>query len=166
MVSKFTHQLDTLRFKEEINRNDYQKQISDLIDKIDEVNVLIETSYATFNQKNLTKLSKIRMRLSEFKTKKQVSYPTGCIILWSGAIVDIPAGWVLCDGSNSTPDLRDRFVQGAGDTTAAGTIGGSTSHNHGIRTVTYWAAQANYGALSSPTATVPPYYALAYIMKV
>jgi len=39
--------------------------------------------------------------------------PTGVILLWSGAISAIPTGWVLCDGTNSTPDLRDRFVVGA-----------------------------------------------------
>jgi microcystin-dependent protein len=39
--------------------------------------------------------------------------PSGVILLWSGAISAIPTGWVLCDGTNSTPDLRDRFVVGA-----------------------------------------------------
>lgn len=38
----------------------------------------------------------------------------GIIVLWGGAIVDIPAGWALCDGLNGRPDLRDRFVIGAG----------------------------------------------------
>lgn len=37
------------------------------------------------------------------------------IVIWSGAIVDIPAGWSLCDGNNGTPDLRDCFVGGAGN---------------------------------------------------
>lgn len=36
--------------------------------------------------------------------------PTGGIIMWSGTIATIPTGWNLCDGSNSTPDLTDRFV--------------------------------------------------------
>lgn len=38
------------------------------------------------------------------------------IMIWSGAIVDIPAGWALCDGNNGTPDLRNKIVIGAGDT--------------------------------------------------
>lgn len=42
----------------------------------------------------------------------------GIVCLWSGAIVDIPAGWQLCDGTNGTPDLRDKFIIGAGDTYA------------------------------------------------
>jgi hypothetical protein len=40
--------------------------------------------------------------------------PRGAIIMWSGAITDIPGGWVLCDGTNGTADLRDRFIMGAG----------------------------------------------------
>ena len=40
--------------------------------------------------------------------------PIGSIVLWHGALKDIPVGWVYCDGSNGTPDLRDRFVVGAG----------------------------------------------------
>lgn len=39
--------------------------------------------------------------------------PSGVIVMWSGTIATIPSGWVLCDGSNSTPDLRDRFIIGA-----------------------------------------------------
>ena len=41
------------------------------------------------------------------------SFVTGMIILWSGNVANIPSGWVLCNGSNSTPDLRDKFVIGA-----------------------------------------------------
>jgi hypothetical protein len=61
--------------------------------------------------------------------------PTGGIIIWSGSSSAIPSGWYLCDGTNSTPDLRDRFVVGAGSTYAVGATGGSkdaivVSHNH------------------------------------
>jgi len=41
--------------------------------------------------------------------------PSGVIVMWSGEIKDIPSGWALCNGENDTPDLRDRFVLGAGD---------------------------------------------------
>ncbi|MEM1191741.1 MAG: hypothetical protein AAGI72_24660 [Pseudomonadota bacterium] len=51
--------------------------------------------------------------------------PAGVIIIWSGAIADIPAGWVLCNGLNGTPDLTDRFVIGAGDTFPVGQNAGS-----------------------------------------
>lgn len=53
--------------------------------------------------------------------------PTGIITLWSGAIAAIPSGWVFCNGSNSTPDLRDRFVVGAGTTYAVGATGGANT---------------------------------------
>lgn len=61
--------------------------------------------------------------------------PAGSIILWSGSVASIPSGWVLCNGSNSTPDLRNRFVVGAGSTYAVNATGGSAdaiivSHNH------------------------------------
>jgi hypothetical protein len=61
--------------------------------------------------------------------------PTGGIIIWSGAANAIPSGWLLCNGSSGTPDLRNRFVVGAGSTYAVGATGGSAdaivvSHTH------------------------------------
>jgi hypothetical protein len=61
--------------------------------------------------------------------------PSGSIILWSGSIGSIPSGWVLCNGSNGTPDLRNRFIVGAGSTYAVDASGGSAdaivvSHTH------------------------------------
>ena len=47
--------------------------------------------------------------------------------MWSGAANAIPTGYVLCDGQNSTPDLRNRFVIGAGDTFAVDATGGSAN---------------------------------------
>ena len=53
--------------------------------------------------------------------------PRGTIAIWSGSQASIPAGWVLCNGVNSTPDLRDKFVVGAGDSYAKGATGGYAS---------------------------------------
>lgn len=53
--------------------------------------------------------------------------PTGGIIIWSGSSASIPSGWLLCDGSSGTPDLRDRFVVGAGSTYAVAATGGSNT---------------------------------------
>ena len=55
--------------------------------------------------------------------------PSGGIIIWSGAANAIPSGWVLCNGQNSTPDLRDRFVVGAGSGSSysVGNTGGANS---------------------------------------
>ena len=54
--------------------------------------------------------------------------PSGVIAMWHGLIANIPAGWVLCDGNNSTPDLRSKFVRGAPVATEAGGIGGADTH--------------------------------------
>jgi hypothetical protein len=53
--------------------------------------------------------------------------PAGLISMWSGSIGSIPSGWYLCDGSNGTPNLTDRFVIGAGSTYAVNGTGGATS---------------------------------------
>jgi microcystin-dependent protein len=53
--------------------------------------------------------------------------PVGVIVMWSGAVNAVPGGWALCNGSNGTPDLRDRFVVGAGSTYAVGAIGGANT---------------------------------------
>lgn len=59
--------------------------------------------------------------------------PQGTIVMWSGELASIPTGWALCDGTNGTPDLRSRFIFGAGD--GAGMYeplqtGGNASHVH------------------------------------
>jgi hypothetical protein len=61
--------------------------------------------------------------------------PSGLIAMWSGSIATIPSGWLLCNGTSGTPDLRDRFIVGAGSTYAVGATGGSAnaivvSHTH------------------------------------
>lgn len=53
--------------------------------------------------------------------------PPGVIVMWGGAIAAIPSGWALCDGNNGTPDLRDRFVLGTGETGEIGETGGNHS---------------------------------------
>lgn len=53
--------------------------------------------------------------------------PTGFIGMWSGSADAIPSGWWLCNGENGTPDLRDRFIIGAGGSYAAGSTGGNAS---------------------------------------
>lgn len=136
-----------------------------------------------------------------------VVFVTGMIMLWSGSIASIPAGWVLCDGTNSTPDLRSRFVVGAGSTYSVNSTGGTADaivvshthtatvtdpgHNHTYitrgstppqsgsatpcwnGTVTDNTGTATTGisvgisttGASGTNANLPPYYALAYIMK-
>lgn len=69
--------------------------------------------------------------------------PTGVILMWSGSLASIPAGYILCDGTSGTPDLRNTFILGAGSTgySAPGATGGAFtasaatstggSHSHG-----------------------------------
>jgi hypothetical protein len=150
------------------------------------------------------------------------TFVTGMIMMWSGTIATIPSGWVLCDGTNSTPDLRNRFIIGANAddsgvaktnvTGSATQTGGSkdaivVSHTHtatvtdaghthtvnntggahsgplsnspvaagsgfggtltmltGSRTTGITVANSTEGS-SGTNANLPPYYALAFIMK-
>ena len=138
----------------------------------------------------------------------------GMIILWSGSTGNVPSGWAICDGGNGTPNLKDRFVVGAGNAYAVNSKGGNANavtvshshtfsnghtntagnHRHKIRrsnsdsgfggSVGTDAVGSNFvyseydgdhshtvsGTISSSgssgtNANLPPYYALAYIMK-
>ena len=78
----------------------------------------------------------------QFSVNVPSAFVSGMIILWSGAANNIPSGFVLCDGNNSTPNLTDRFVVGAGAAYGVGASGGSSSvtisqsqlpsHNHSL----------------------------------
>lgn len=75
--------------------------------------------------------------------------PAGVIVMWSGSIASVPTGWYLCNGSNGTPDLRDRFVVGAGSTYAVAATGGSAdavvvSHTHTATSTFTGSALANH----------------------
>jgi len=143
--------------------------------------------------------------------------PTGIISLWYGSIASVPSGWYLCDGNNGTPDLRDRFIVGAGSTYAVNATGGAAnaivvSHTHTANSAVtdpghthiptsgavQYVVNPNVGGgsyfgggtssiqninlssnstgitvattidttgSSGTNANLPPYYALAYIMK-
>ena len=93
------------------------------------------------------------------------SKPKGIIGLWLDALSAIPAGWLLCDGNNGTPDMKDKFLKCANLTTEAGVIGGSNTHTHAAQTHTHAAAGShthtasasahNTGALTKQTAGSP-----------
>lgn len=80
--------------------------------------------------------STTQLATTEFATiVANATFPSGGIIIWSGSAAAIPTGWLLCNGSSSTPDLRNRFVVGAGSTYAVGATGGTAdavvvSHTH------------------------------------
>lgn len=109
--------------------------------------------------------------------------PTGAIIEWWGSIATIPTGFVLCDGANGTPDLRDRFVVGAGGLLPVDDTGGALTHDHDFTSVGHdhdfpggtgieagigWEATTTSEQVPGTTdekSNLPPYHALAYIMK-
>lgn len=136
-----------------------------------------------------------------------IGVPRGTIVMWSNYLgASIPTGWQLCDGTNSTPDLRNRFIVGSGSSYAVGNTGGTkdavvVDHSHTITdpghshtsNLYYYDGEppGNYyraslaarftGARSTNSSTtgitvnstgesgtnanLPPYYALAFIIK-
>lgn len=118
-----------------------------------------------------------------YETISEEDMISGMILLWSGEIAAIPAGYKLCDGTNGTPDLRDKFVICAGGTYAKGANANVSTHKHstnighthttGTTPITPSGPGTALGSLvaysgtpdSSTVSHLPPYYALAYIMK-
>lgn len=109
---------------------------------------------------------------------KEAAVPVGGIILWAGTEANVPEGWFLCNGSNNTPDLRDRFVVGSDDLNSVyktGISGGSTWDTTGAFPLLKTSESPDPdvtvtggGATNTPTRDhghwyLPPFYALAYI---
>jgi len=112
----------------------------------------------------------------------QREIPRGTIQVWSGAVADIPLTWRLCDGTRFTPDLRDKFVVGSGDTYAVNATGGAISHSHDFTGIGHDHELENGDGIalgtdrsrittSTPTTGLlttkdgrPAYYSLCYIM--
>lgn len=117
--------------------------------------------------------------------------PQGTIVMWHG--VNIPNGWHICDGTNGTPNLRDRFIVGAGSSYSLQSTGGAATvtlnlsqippHSHSFSRPrgdqwwdngsgnTWWGGSFNVSSNTSSAGggeaheNRPPYYALYYIMK-
>jgi len=174
--------------------------------------VLTKNPDGSYNWVSLDSLAK----KTELEDAKKYLVPVGAIMMWAGTVLSIPSGWALCDGTRGTPDLRDRFIIGAGttigNTYAVGNTGGSAdaivvSHSHQVFDLGhkhstwgeaytdppfgYSSTQTNMGSrgqsdydnflYNSSTSTadislstegvsginknLPPYYALAFIMK-
>lgn len=90
---------------------------------------LITTLQSAFN----TNIGTINTTLGTVATTTYVNnaisaaLPMGVIIGWKGTPGNVPSGYHLCDGTNGTPDFRNKFIVGAGDTYSAGSTGGSTT---------------------------------------
>jgi hypothetical protein len=112
--------LTTLVNNQNTTISDLNNQIATLISAFN----ALDSTVASFNSRLLS----VEGRL----TTLEEAIAAGIIVVWSGAVVDIPTGWFLCNGQNSTPDLRNRFIVGAGSTYAVNAIGGSINHTHNI----------------------------------
>lgn len=73
--------------------------------------------------------------------------PRGIITMWSGATNAVPSGWALCDGNNDTPNLKDRFIVGAGQSYGVGNTGGNIT-----QTPSVWTNAAGTGIQVAGTA--------------
>ncbi len=98
---------------------------------------------------------------SSAKFKGYGTIPINGIIMWSGSVATIPSGWALCDGTNGTPDLRERFIVGAGgdNPAVAGTVGYTPGTQGGLNEVTLTSSQIpahTHVAISTTTTTVSP----------
>ena len=86
---------------------------------------MINDSYA----EDMTGVPPLQQVLDLINDKLSATLPAGIILLWSGAIAGIPSGWTLCDGTLGTPDLRGRFIPGAGGTYVVNATGGTDTLN-------------------------------------
>lgn len=111
-------------------------------------------------------------------------YMVGAIILWSGLVSAIPAHWQLCDGTNGTPDLRNRFIKSALNDGDVNDTGGAVNHNHpftgdghshslgGFPVIAAGADVGGTAQTENVTGTTdnadgqPPWYKLAYIQRI
>jgi hypothetical protein len=86
----------------------------------------------TFSASTIARASEVNQNFTDAVSNINKAMPSGGIIMWAYAINLIPSGWYLCDGTNGTPNLVGRFIQGAGAGYAVGTIGGNalSSHSH------------------------------------
>ena len=158
-------------------------------------------SRVTVNETNITsntaEIKNINEKITNIKTNitaLQDAMPVGSIIMYNGKAEEIPSGWAICDGTNGTPNLLDRFILAS---TYAGGTGGQSQitlsvsqlppHRHRLkkcwygksdnaddRQVVRWddSVSTNDQILTEETGfglpinIIPPYYRLIYIMKV
>ena len=146
---------------------------------------------------NTTEIKNINEKITNIKTNitaLQDAMPVGSIIMFNGQAADIPSGWAICDGTNGTPNLIDKFIKGSN---IAGSTGGASQvtlsvaqlppHRHKVskgwygrsdnandRNVIRWDDSFDQNSqvwtgetgLGLPIDIIPPYYTLIYIMKV
>ena len=134
-------------------------------------------SYTPFNwQAGISPLDEFNMNHLETQYTEAAALiaayiPTGMILMWHGTIANIPAGWLICDGNNGTPNLLARFVEGvATAATDPGTTGGSTAKTTQTSADTFSAVGAAVLVTKDShthniTDIRPKFYDIAFIMK-
>ena len=174
--------------------------------KITEINKFVNNTAQEVKNDSTTKYSDMQSKVDNMDSKvtamnvkvdnavaNAISVPVGAIVIWSGSVDNIPAYWHLCDGTNGTIDLRDKFVLGAGNGYSVGATGGEATHTLTINEMPSHSHNITYGA--SPTGSggqtvsnfseyspnrkvtektgggaahnnMPPYYALCYIQRI
>ena len=98
-----------------------------------------------------------------------VGLPAGAIVMWSGAPDEVPEGWTLCNGENGTPDLSGRFLVGAGKGYEAGTAGDGKAEliieTTSVLRCNDCSSEENPVDSVVLEEAVPPWYAIAFIMR-
>lgn len=136
----------------------------------DEVIIGDETDYPDndkIKQKDVTinvysnseTLPRASLKFTRYSVSNGTSVPQGTILPWYGKLDEIPDGFYLCDGKNGTPDLRNRFIVGAGDAYKLTDIGGENevtleapqvgSHYHGVGSYNFGSNNGDFFGLAS-----------------
>lgn len=136
----------------------------------DEVIIGDETDYPDndkIKQKDVTinvysnseTLPRASLKFTRYSVSNGTSVPQGTILPWYGKLNEIPDGFYLCDGKNGTPDLRNRFIVGAGDAYKLTDIGGENevtlkapqvgSHYHGVGSYNFGSNNGDFFGLAS-----------------
>ena len=108
---------------------------------------------------NTETLPRASLKFTRYSVSNGTSVPQGTILPWYGKLDEIPDGFYLCDGKNGTPDLRNRFIVGAGDAYKLTDIGGENevtleapqvgSHYHGVGSYNFGSNNGDFFGLAS-----------------
>lgn len=161
---------------------------------VNETNITNNTTNIAVNTEEIKNINEKITNIKTNITALQDAMPVGSIIMFNGKAEEIPSGWAICDGTNGTPNLIDRFILAS---TYCGGTGGNAQitlsvsqlppHRHRLkkcwygksdnaddRQVVRWddSVSTNDQILTEETGfglpinIMPPYYRLIYIMKV
>ena len=116
----------------QINKNtksELRKYIDELFQKQNQnlINLTVSNSEKLQNYRIGNSPNSIVKIQSDGKIYSNIIFTKGMIIAWFGESYNIPKGWAICDGTNGTPDLRNRFIIGQSQEISFGTKGGNST---------------------------------------